>query len=97
MTNSGIIRAQGQAGSAVFLDSSGPARVENHGYIDGWTGVAIDGNSNAEMALQLTGDPWAEDPACYLSNTEIGVEGALDRLAVTPFRGKSHDPAHRFF
>jgi len=47
-------------------------------------------------ALQVSGDPWAEDPACYLSNAEIGLEDA-DRLTVTPFRGKSHDPAHRFF
>jgi MoaA/NifB/PqqE/SkfB family radical SAM enzyme len=24
-------------------------------------------------AFQLTGDPWAEDPACYLTDDEIGV------------------------
>jgi mono/diheme cytochrome c family protein len=34
-------------------------------------------------ALQLTGDPWAEDPTCYLTNTEIGVAEA-ERLEVTP-------------
>lgn len=53
------------------------------------------GGNTRIRALQLTGDPWAEDPACYLSDAEIGVE-ARDRLTVTPFRGKSHDPAHRF-
>ncbi|MEZ5777423.1 MAG: heme d1 biosynthesis radical SAM protein NirJ [Paracoccaceae bacterium] len=56
---------------------------------------AVCGGNTRIRALQVTGDPWAEDPACYLSNEEIGVEEA-DRLTVTPFRGKSHDPAHRF-
>ena len=55
------------------------------------------GGNTRIRALQLTGDPWAEDPACYLSNPEIGVGAELDRLTVTPFRGKSHDPAHQFF
>ncbi|WP_347311019.1 heme d1 biosynthesis radical SAM protein NirJ [Defluviimonas sp. SAOS-178_SWC] len=53
------------------------------------------GGNTRIRALQVTGDPWAEDPACYLSNAEIGIEDAA-RLTVTPFRGKSHDPAHRF-
>lgn len=56
---------------------------------------AVCGGNTRIRALQLTGDPWAEDPACYLSDAEIGVE-AGERLTVTPFRGKSHDPAHRF-
>ncbi len=55
------------------------------------------GGNTRIRALQLTGDPWAEDPACYLTNQEIGVDTADKRLTVTPFRGKSHDPAHRFF
>lgn len=55
------------------------------------------GGNTRIRALQLTGDPWAEDPACYLANDEIGVDGAdADRLTVTTFRGKSHDPAHNF-
>ena len=53
------------------------------------------GGNTRIRALQLTGDPWAEDPACYLSDAEIGVESG-QRLTMTPFRGKSHDPAHRF-
>ncbi|MDU8941840.1 heme d1 biosynthesis radical SAM protein NirJ [Ovoidimarina sediminis] len=48
-------------------------------------------------ALQLTGNPWAEDPACYLSEAEIGVEAAAPRLEVSTFRGKRHDPEHRFY
>ncbi len=38
-------------------------------------------------AMQLTNDPWAEDPACYLTDVEIGLEKAQPRLQVTPFRG----------
>ena len=56
----------------------------------------ICGGNTRIRALQLTGDPWAEDPACYLSNAEIGIDNA-DRLEITPFRGKRHDPAHKFF
>ncbi|WP_310620590.1 heme d1 biosynthesis radical SAM protein NirJ [Flexibacterium corallicola] len=55
------------------------------------------GGNTRIRALQLTGDPWAEDPACYLSNAEIGLKGEPnERVTVTPFRGKRHDPAHRF-
>ncbi len=57
---------------------------------------AVCGGNTRIRALQLTGDPWAEDPACYLSAAEIGIESEAERLTVTPFRGKSHDPAHRF-
>jgi len=32
-------------------------------------------NGNTRVrALQLTGDPWAEDPACYLTDEEIGID-----------------------
>ncbi|WP_428643941.1 heme d1 biosynthesis radical SAM protein NirJ [Roseibium sp.] len=55
------------------------------------------GGNTRIRALQVTGDPWAEDPACYLYDDEIGLDGCYtERLTVTPFRGKSHDPAHRF-
>lgn len=56
---------------------------------------AVCGGNTRIRALQLTGDPWAEDPACYLDNDEIGI-GSTDRLTVAPFRGKKHDPIHRF-
>lgn len=59
------------------------------------------GGNTRIRALQITGDPWAEDPACYLSNAEIGLDqdtlSDAGRLTVTPFRGKRHDPEHRFF
>jgi MoaA/NifB/PqqE/SkfB family radical SAM enzyme len=57
----------------------------------------ICGGNTRIRALQVSGDPWAEDPACYLDAAEIGLSADAARLTVTPFRGKSHDPAHRFF
>ncbi|HXH04444.1 MAG TPA: heme d1 biosynthesis radical SAM protein NirJ [Candidatus Competibacteraceae bacterium] len=34
---------------------------------------AICGGNTRVRAWQLSGDPWAEDPACYLSDAEIGL------------------------
>ncbi|MCP4002347.1 MAG: heme d1 biosynthesis radical SAM protein NirJ [Gammaproteobacteria bacterium] len=34
---------------------------------------------------QLTGDPWEEDPACYLNDEEIGVEMPEERAPVQPY------------
>ena len=56
----------------------------------------ICGGNTRLRALQLTGDPWAEDPACYLTDSEIGVENADARLEVTPFRGMRHEAPHRY-
>lgn len=56
---------------------------------------SVCGGNTRIRALQLTGDPWAEDPACYMTDEEIGVEMA-ERLTVQPFRGKRNDPVHRF-
>ena len=36
-------------------------------------------------AQQLTGDPWQEDPACYLSDAEIGLVGARERVPMKPY------------
>ncbi|HSG96038.1 MAG TPA: heme d1 biosynthesis radical SAM protein NirJ [Afifellaceae bacterium] len=56
----------------------------------------ICGGNTRVRALQLTGDPWAEDPACYLSDGEIGIESDADRLLVTPFKGARHEAGHRY-
>ena len=56
----------------------------------------ICGGNTRVRALQLTGDPWAEDPACYLTDGEIGIESGAERLTVTPFRGMRHEAAHRY-
>jgi len=47
------------------------------------------GGNTRVRALQLTDDPWAEDPACYLSNAEIGV-AAASRVGLSPYRGRVH-------
>jgi heme d1 biosynthesis radical SAM protein NirJ len=39
----------------------------------------ICGGNTRVRAHQLTGDPWAEDPACYLTDEEIGIE-ELERV-----------------
>jgi heme d1 biosynthesis radical SAM protein NirJ len=54
----------------------------------------ICGGNTRVRALQLTGNPWAEDPACPLTDTEIGVDADEPRLTVTRFRGARHEPRH---
>ncbi|MDP1681615.1 MAG: heme d1 biosynthesis radical SAM protein NirJ [Burkholderiales bacterium] len=49
------------------------------GYFD------ICGGNTRVRAYQLTGDAWQEDPACYLSDEEIGVTESHERLTVTPY------------
>jgi radical SAM protein with 4Fe4S-binding SPASM domain len=44
----------------------------------------ICGGNTRVRALQLTGDPWAEDPACYLTDEEIGIEAATPRVRQLP-------------
>ncbi|HQR51084.1 MAG TPA: heme d1 biosynthesis radical SAM protein NirJ [Methylophilaceae bacterium] len=46
----------------------------------------ICGGNTRVRAQQLTGDAWQEDPACYLSDEEIGVNSDRERIAVTPYR-----------
>jgi hypothetical protein len=45
----------------------------------------ICGGNTRVRAYQLTGDPWAEDPACYLTDEEIGVTESHERLKMTPY------------
>ena len=33
----------------------------------------ICGGNTRVRAQQMSGDPWAEDPGCYLSDEEIGI------------------------
>jgi heme d1 biosynthesis radical SAM protein NirJ len=55
----------------------------------------ICGGNTRVRALRITGDPWAEDPGCYLSDAEIGAPTPAERIAVTPFRGARHEAPHR--
>ena len=45
----------------------------------------ICGGNTRVRAQQLTGDAWQEDPGCYLSDEELGIAGAAERVKVTPY------------
>ena len=51
----------------------------------------ICGGNTRVRAHQLTGDPWAEDPACYLTDAEIGVEDPGERLRNRPYTRQNSD------
>ncbi|MCB1916668.1 MAG: heme d1 biosynthesis radical SAM protein NirJ [Rhodocyclaceae bacterium] len=48
--------------------------------------LAICNGSSRVRAEQVTGDPWQEDPGCYLDDGEIGIAEGRARVAVTPWR-----------
>jgi len=50
--------------------------------------LSICGGNTRVRAYQLTGDPWNEDPACYLFDEEIGVESKQERLTNRPYDGR---------
>ncbi|MEZ5662231.1 MAG: heme d1 biosynthesis radical SAM protein NirJ [Burkholderiaceae bacterium] len=57
----------------------------------------ICGGNTRVRAQQMTGDPWAEDPGCYLDDAEIGLAaecqsdgGAARRHSVIPIRESAH-------
>ncbi len=79
----------------IWNDLSGPlmAGLKQHPrQLGGRCGVCryleiCNGNSRVR-AQQITGDPWAEDPACYLEDDEIGVTAAdygAERVVTTPW------------
>jgi len=45
----------------------------------------ICGGNTRVRAWQLTGDPWAEDPGCYLDDDELGIEPGRERVKVKPY------------
>jgi heme d1 biosynthesis radical SAM protein NirJ len=57
--------------------------------------LAICGGNTRVRAQQITGNPWAEDPGCYLDDAEIGLAGdtAPARVAITPFSSPKSTPA----
>lgn len=50
----------------------------------------ICGGNTRVRAQRLTGDAFAEDPACYLTDEEIG-RAAGERVTPRPFRGSKHE------
>lgn len=53
--------------------------------------------SSRVRAEQITGDVWAEDPGCYLSDAEIGLAPAAagERVRTTPYIPVKRSPAAR--
>jgi heme d1 biosynthesis radical SAM protein NirJ len=49
------------------------------------------GGNARVRAMRITGDPWAEDPGCYLDNEEIGLAASGARVITTPYRGARHE------
>jgi len=47
--------------------------------------LAICGGNSRTRAWQLTGNAWAEDPGCYLTDEEIGVVDMPERIELTPY------------
>jgi hypothetical protein len=39
------------------------------------------------------GDPWAEDPACYLSDEELGITQAYEKLEPLPSKAGARVPS----
>ena len=55
--------------------------------------LPICGGNSRTRAWQLTGNPWAEDPGCYLTDEEIGVSDAGERIVLRPYDRRSRPPA----
>jgi len=51
------------------------------------------GGNTRVRAQQLTGDPWQEDPGCYLTDEEVGAVPGSARLQVTPYSRSSLPPS----
>ncbi|HOM14149.1 MAG TPA: heme d1 biosynthesis radical SAM protein NirJ, partial [Rubrivivax sp.] len=51
----------------------------------------ICGGNTRVRAQQVTGNPWAEDPGCYLDDYEIGGAGGA-RVAPKPFAARRRVP-----
>ena len=78
--------------SEIWMDTSDPLMAglkQRPRAVKGRCGACahldICGGNTRVRAQQLTGDPWAEDPACYLTDEEIGVAPGGERLTVTPY------------
>ena len=66
--------------SEIWMDTSDPLMAglkasprKVTGRCGACTHFAICGGNTRVRAQQLTGDPWSEDPGCYLTDEEIGV------------------------
>ena len=83
--------------SEIWMDTSDPIMAglkQTPRRIGGRCGAcayfAICNGNTRVRALQITNDPWAEDPACYLRDDEIGISTPTERVKMTPYRSKQH-------
>jgi radical SAM protein with 4Fe4S-binding SPASM domain len=53
----------------------------------------ICGGNTRVRAMRLTGDPWAEDPGCYLTDAEIGCASGAGRTPVAPLERNRDEAA----
>ena len=81
--------------SEIWLDTRDPvmAGLKQHprpvkGRCGACAHLAICNGNTRVRARQMTGDPWEEDPGCYLTDEEIGVAPGRERVPVLPYRGK---------
>ncbi len=75
----------------IWMDTSDPLMAglkakprQVKGRCGGCSYFDVCGGNTRVRAQQLTGDPWQEDPACYLTDEEIGYAGG-ERLKTTPW------------
>ena len=85
-----------RAFSQIWKDTSDPimAGLKTHprplkGRCHACAYQSICGGNTRVRAHQLSGDPWQEDPACYLDDLEIHVTGDGQRLQNTPYLRKA--------
>ena len=88
--------------SAIWADTSDPlmAGLKAHpravqGRCASCQHRAICGGNTRVRAQQLTGNPWAEDPGCYLDDDEIGLtadrtRASPGRIPITPYGRDDH-------
>lgn len=81
--------------SEIWQDTSEPLMAglkKQHRPLEGRCALCrhreICGGNSRTRAWQLTGNPWAEDPGCYLTDAEIGVEDMPARIEISPFHRK---------
>lgn len=61
------------------------------GRCDACAHFAICNGNTRVRALRMTGNPWAEDPGCYLTDAEIGLAKPAERVRTSAYRGARHE------
>ncbi len=87
--------------SEIWSDTSDPVMAglkQSPRKVEGRCGACsffdICGGNTRVRAVQLTGNPWDEDPGCYLDDDEIGVAAGGERLQVSAYGKGSYATTH---